>query len=103
MCTRARRSKRRSSCGFVARQRDKKASVLPYDEVDADDADRLLRLATVQKGGLGQHPHVAAALREEAVAADFALTLGEYWNTKTNNMKRDEEKAFKILQSIFLK
>lgn len=60
---------------------DKKTSVLPYDEVDADDADWLLRLAAVQKGCLGQHPNEAATLREEAVAADFALALGKYWNT----------------------
>jgi hypothetical protein len=75
----AERSKRRSLVRFRrAAKRDKKTSVLPYDEVDADDADRLLRLAAVQKGSLGQHPDEAAALREEAVAADFALTLGKY-------------------------
>jgi hypothetical protein len=72
-------SKRRLYARAVSSQlKDKNASVLPYDEVDADDADRLLRLAAMQKGGLGQHPHVATALREEAVAADFTLTLCKY-------------------------
>ena len=49
---------------------------LPHNEIDADNAVRLLAiLAAVDKCSLGQNPHIAAILGQEAVYSGLTLSF----------------------------
>lgn len=58
--------------------------VLPYDVVEADDADWLLLLVG-DDGGLGLNPGVPPGLGQEAVLASLALPFGEHCNKRNQS------------------
>ena len=53
-------------------------NLLPYDEIDADDAVRFLSLVSVNHGGLSENPHVSSAFRQKPVPSGFRLPFRKY-------------------------